>query len=53
MTLATDAASPTMSDRSTSLLNRAVRHAPRFSKQAIQERLFVAWFNGLVYNQIW
>jgi len=53
MTSVSQDAGTTMSHRSSSLLNRAVRHAPRFSKQAIQERLFVAWFNGLVYNQIW
>lgn len=35
------------------LLHTAVRHARPLSKRGIQERLFAAWFNGLVYNQIW
>ncbi len=42
-----------MEAESTGLLHKAVRHAPRLSKQGVQERLFAAWFNGLVYNQIW
>ncbi len=35
------------------LLHEAVRHARPLSKRGVQERLFAAWFNGLVYNQIW
>ncbi len=42
-----------VADESKGLLHRAVRHARPLSRQGIQERLFAAWFNGLVYNQIW
>jgi S-adenosylmethionine-diacylglycerol 3-amino-3-carboxypropyl transferase len=35
------------------LVHKAVRHAPAFSKQGVQERLFAVWFSGLIYNQIW
>ncbi|MFN0011355.1 MAG: DUF3419 family protein [Phycisphaerales bacterium] len=42
-----------ITDRSKDLLHGAVRHARPLSKQGVQERLFAAWFNGLVYNQIW
>ena len=35
------------------LLRAAVRHAPKNTAQGWQERLFILWFNGLVYNQIW
>ena len=34
-------------------LSNAVRHNKAWSFQGALERLFVYWFDGLVYNQIW
>ncbi|WP_243310223.1 DUF3419 family protein [Fundidesulfovibrio agrisoli] len=42
-----------MSQSCTGLLKAAVSHSPAFSRQGVLERLFVSWFSGFVYNQIW
>lgn len=42
-----------LAERSRGLLKKAVRHAGPLTRTGLQERLFAAWFNGLVYNQIW
>ncbi|MBO1926439.1 DUF3419 family protein [Thiomicrorhabdus sp. 6S2-11] len=35
------------------LLNKAVHNSSIFSRKGIQDRLFTAWFDRLVYPQIW
>ncbi|MFP5222928.1 MAG: DUF3419 family protein [Acidobacteriota bacterium] len=42
-----------MSQSCAGLLKAAVRQSPAFSRQGVLERLFVSWFSGFVYNQIW
>jgi len=42
-----------MSQSCAGLLKAAVHHSPALSRQGLLERLFVSWFSGFVYNQIW